>query len=226
MIFCIPLPSFKGIVAPFRGIFAIGYSQPLFLLLPSFKRIVAPFKGLFAIGHSQPLFLPLPSFKGIVALFKGHFAIGHSQPLFLFLPLFKGIVDDDDVCILIFFIVSLFVSWLAFWKFLVILDFYSGTHFFMSMAIHILISLRTHSSTYSFLCFCGNMYACFFIPLLSMVIRTHFFAFEGINTHFFCFYRICKHFLLLLLLQYMHLFLYINTPLTLFLLEQRLYYRK
>ena len=56
------------------------------------------------------------------------------------------------------------------------------------------------------------------------VTRTHFFAFGGqiLFFFFFCFHRICRHFLL----QYMHLFLYINATLTLLLLEQHLYCRK
>ena len=115
------------------------------------------------------------------------------------LPSFKGIVNDDDVCTLLFFIIPFLVSWFASWKFLMILDFYTGTHFFMSAAIFILISSRFCSSTYSFL------------------------RFWGTNTFFFfCFHRICRHFLL----QYMHLFLCINATLTLLLLEQHLYCRK
>ena len=116
------------------------------------------------------------------------------------LSLFKGIVNDDDVCILLFFIIPLLVSSFASWKFLVILDFYNGTHFFMSAAICILISSCFCSSTYSFLRFWGTNTLSFF----------------------FCFRRICKHFLL----QYMHLFLCINATITLLLLEQHLYYRK
>ena len=114
------------------------------------------------------------------------------------LSLFKGIVNDDDVCILLFFIIPLLVSWFTSWKFLVILDFYNGTHFFMSAAICILISSRFCNSTYSFLHFWGT------------------------NTHFFCFRGICRHFIL----QHMHLFLRVNATLTLLLLEQHLYCRK
>ena len=73
------------------------------------------------------------------------------------LPSFKGIVnDDDDVCILLFFIIPLLVSWFVSWKFLVILDFYNGTHFSMFAAICILISSHFCGSTYSFLHFWGT----------------------------------------------------------------------
>ena len=103
------------------------------------------------------------------------------------LPSFKGIVDDDDVCILLFFIIPLLVSWFASWKFLVILDFYSGTHFFMFVAICIVISSRFCCSTYLFLQFWGT--------------NTHFSAFAEYVDTFCC--NTCTYFSLLI-----HLLLY------------------
>ena len=184
-----------------RGLFSlfhiIYYPWFAFSLFPSSFRPIYLFKThLFTSWACDPLFLPfgLNDFTlNLLTLFFPYCWASscYYAPLPKWastLPSFKGIVNDDDVCILLFFIIPLLVSWFASWKFLVILDFYNGTHFFMSEAICILISSRFCSSTYSFL------------------------RFWGTNTHFFCFRRICKHFLL----QYMHLFLFVNTLLIYF----------
>ena len=84
------------------------------------------------------------------------------------LPSFKGIVNDDDVCTLLFFIIPFLVSW----KFLMILDFYTGTHFFMSAAIFILISSRFCSNTYSFLRFWGTNTFFFFFSASTEYVDT------------------------------------------------------
>ena len=178
----------------------------LFLSPGSFRPIFFLKVHLFILWVYDPLFLPFKLNGFLLNLLILFFPYCWASSCYwaplpkwaLTLPSFKGIVNDDDVCILLFFIIPLLISWFAPWKFLVILDFCNGTHFFMSVAICILISLCFCSSMYSFLCFCRNEYS------------------------FFCFCKICRHFLL----QYMHLFLCINAHFTLLLLEQHLYCRK
>ena len=202
-----PLLSLFSLLWTCRGPFSLFHTIYcpwfVFSLFPgSFKPIYLLKTHLFISWAYDPLVLPFKLNGFLLNLLTLCFPYCWASSCYwallpkwaLTLPSFKGIVNDD-VCILLFFIISLLVSSFASWKFLVILDFCNGTHFFMFVAICVLISL----------CFCSNAYS--------------FLRFWGTNTHFFCFRRICRHFLL----QYMHLFLYVNAPLTLLPLEQHLY---
>ena len=158
-----------------------------FSLFPSSFRPIYLFKThLFISWACDPLFLPFELngfFLNLLTLFFPYCWASscywaHLPKWASTLPSFKGIVNDDDVCIFLFFIIPLLVSWSASWKFLVILDFYNGTHFFMSTAICILISSCFYSSMYSFLRFWGT--------------NTHFSASaEYVDT--FC-YNTCTYF--------------------------------
>ena len=104
-IFCIPLPSFKGIIASFKGLFAIGsfaYLYPhskgllphlrvflqqailnlFFYLYPHSKRL---------LPHLMVFFYLYPQSKGYCPI-QGSFAISHPQPFFLPLPSFEWII--------------------------------------------------------------------------------------------------------------------------------------
>ena len=148
---------FVPIVAHSHIIYCPWFAFSLFS--GSFRPIYLFKTHLFISWACDPLFLPF-GFNGfLLNLLTLFFPYCWASSCYwaplpkwaLTLPLFKGIVDDDDVCIL-----PLLISWFASWRFLVILDFYSGTHLFMSVANCILISSRFCSSTYSFLRFWGT----------------------------------------------------------------------
>ena len=135
------------------------------LFLGSFKLIYVLKTHLFISWAYNPLFPPLgvnefssQFTNSFLPILLGFFLLlGPRAKVGINTTLFKGIINDDDVCILFFFIIPLLVSWFTSWKFLVILDFYNGTHFFISAAIYILISSRFCNSTYSFFLLPQNM---------------------------------------------------------------------
>ena len=144
-----------------------------FSLFPGSLRPIYLFKNhLFISWACDPLFLPFGLNGFLLNLLTLFFPYCWAfscywAPLSKWastLPSFKGIVNDDDVCILLFFIIPLLVSWFASWKFFVILDFCNGTYFFMFAAICILISSRFCSSTYSFLRLWGKNTHFFLLP--------------------------------------------------------------
>ena len=151
----------------FTSYIAHGFATSLFP--GSFRPICFLKAHLFISWACDPLFLSLGLngfFLTLLTLFFPYRWDSSFYRAFLpkwasTLPSFKEIVGDDDVCILLFFIIPLLVSWFASWKFLVILDFYNSTHFFMFVAICILISSCFCSSTYSFLRFCRDEYSFF-----------------------------------------------------------------
>ena len=142
---------------PFSLFHIIYYPWIAFSLFSgSFKPIYLLKTHLFISWAYNPLFPPL-GVNGFSSQFTNSFLpilLGFSLPKWAStLSLFKGIVNDDDVCILLFFIIPLLVSWFTSWKFLVILDFYNGTHFFMSgqfvyLFLHVSAIARTHFFTF------------------------------------------------------------------------------
>ena len=149
---------------PFSLFHIIYYPWFAFSLFPGSFRPIYLFKThLFISWACDPLFLPfgLNGFLlNLLTIFFPYCWVSscYWAPLPKWastLPSFKGIVNDDDVCILLFFIIPLLVSWFASWKFLVILDFCNG-----------LISSCLRQFVYLFL-------------HVSAVARTHFFAFGG-----------------------------------------------
>ena len=206
--FITSIPHSKVIFAPFKGFL---YKRPFFFsLLPSFKGIIA--NRSFLASHSKRL---LPNSRAILqqAILSLFFHLyPHSKGLFPYSRVFlqQAILSQD------YFPIQGSLAYLYLHSkglsMMMMCVFFSSSSFLCIVSWFAFLKIPCDLGLlqwYSFLYVYGNLYTYFFVPLLSMIVHTYFFAFARINIHFSTSAK----------LQYMHLFLCIcnNSRLTLFL---------